>query len=63
MKKLHIEFDCIVTDKSAKELSDAPDICLCDNIAEALEITDECECVTNLKIIDCPCREKGGENE
>lgn len=50
MKKLHIEFDLIVTDKTAEELMDAPDICLTDNILEALDATDECESIENFKI-------------
>lgn len=50
MKKLHIEFDLIVTDKTANELMDAPELCLIDNILEALEATDECEYIENFKI-------------
>lgn len=50
MKKLHIEFDLIVTDKTANELMDAPEICLTDNILEALEATDGCEYIENFKI-------------
>lgn len=50
MKTIHIEVDCYVTDRTAQELTDAPDICLEDNIAEALDIKDECEYVYNLKI-------------
>ena len=60
MKKLHFEFDCIVTDKSYNEIMNAYEGCLEDNIAEALEITDECEYVENLVITDCPCHQKGG---
>lgn len=53
MKRLHIEFDCYVTDKNARELlNTVPNICLEDNIACALEITDECEYVENLKITE-----------
>lgn len=50
MKKLHIEFDLIVTDKTAEELTNAPEICLTDNILDALEATDECEYIENFKI-------------
>lgn len=50
MKKLHIEFDLIATDKTVTELADAPEICLTDNILEALEATDECEYIENFKI-------------
>lgn len=50
MKKLHIEFDLIVTDKTTEELMSIPDICLTDNILEALEATDECEYIENFKI-------------
>lgn len=47
MKKIHIGFDLIVTDRDAKELFDVPEICLQDNIMEALEIYDECEDIKN----------------
>lgn len=50
MKKLHIEFDLIVTDKTAEELMDTPEICLTDNILEAFEATNECEYIENFKI-------------
>ena len=50
MKKLHIEFDLITTDKTAVELTGAPEICLTDNILEALDATDECEYIENFKI-------------
>lgn len=50
MKKLHIEFDLIVTDKTASDIIDAPDICLIDNILEAIDATDECEDIKNFKI-------------
>lgn len=49
MKTIHIEVDCYVTDRTAQELMDAPTICLEDNIAAALDITDECEYVHNGK--------------
>lgn len=52
MKKLHVEFDLIVTDKTAEELAAAFDICLTDNILEALEATDECEYIENFKITE-----------
>ena len=57
MKKIHIEVDCDVTDRTAQELFEAPDICLEDNIGEALNIKDECEYVYNLKIT----KSEGGE--
>lgn len=50
MKKLHIEFDLIVTDKTAEELTDAPEICLTDNILDSLDATDECEYIENFRI-------------
>lgn len=50
MKTIHIEFDCCVTDRTAQELMDAQNICLEDNVAAALDITDDCECVYNIKI-------------
>lgn len=60
MKKIHIEVDCDVTDRTAQELFEAPDICLEDYIADALDIKDECEYVYNLKITKI---EEGGTNE
>lgn len=45
-----MEFDLIVTNKSAKELFDASEICLQDNIMEALDIYDECEHIENFKM-------------
>lgn len=59
MKTIHIEVDCYVTDRTAQELMDAPDICLEDNIADALDITDECEYVHNIKITKL----EGGDND
>ena len=50
MKRIRIIFDCIVTDKTAQELMDAPEICLQDNIMDALEIYDTCECALDLRI-------------
>ncbi len=50
MKKIHMEFDLIVTDKSAKELFDASEICLQDNIMESLDIYDEYEGIHNFKM-------------
>lgn len=50
MKKIHMEFDLIVTDKSAQELFDASEICMQDNIMEALDVYDECECIENFKM-------------
>lgn len=52
MKKLHIEFDLIVTDKTAEELTNAYEVCLTDNILQALEATDECEYIENFKITE-----------
>lgn len=45
MKTIHIEVDCYVTDRTAQELMDAQDICLEDNIADALDITGKGACV------------------
>lgn len=45
-----MEFDLIVTDRDAKDLFDASEICLQDNIMEALEIYDECEDIKNFKM-------------
>jgi hypothetical protein len=59
MKTIHIEVDCHVTDRTAQELMDAPDICLEDNIADALDITDECEYVHIIKITKL----EGGDND
>lgn len=50
MKKIHMEFDLIVTDRDAKYLFDASEISLQDNIMEALEIYDECEDIKNFKM-------------
>jgi hypothetical protein len=50
MKRIKIAFDCIVTDKTAQELMDAPEICVQDNIMDALEINDTCECALDLRI-------------
>lgn len=50
MKKLHIEFDLIASDKTATDIKDAFEVCLTDNILEALEATDECEFIENFKI-------------
>lgn len=50
MKKIHMEFDLIVTDRDAKDLFDASETSLQDNIMEALEIYDECENIENFKM-------------
>ncbi len=50
MKKLHIEFDLIATDKTAEELTSTPEICLTYSICDALEATDDCEYIENFKI-------------
>lgn len=50
MKKIHMEFDLIVTDRDAKDLFDASETSLQDNIMEALEICDECENIENFKM-------------
>ncbi len=52
MKRLHFEFDAVVTDKSAKELLEAYPGILEDNIGNALEIFDDNEEVYNLKITE-----------
>lgn len=61
MKKLHIEFDLIVTDKTAEELMDTPEICLTDNILEAFEATNECEYIENFKIHNLASDAEGDE--
>lgn len=50
MKKLHIDLDLIITDKTANDIMDTPEICLMDNILEAIDATDECEYIENFKI-------------
>ena len=50
MKKIHMEFDLIVTDRDAQDLFDASEVSLQDNIMEALEIYDECENIENFKM-------------
>lgn len=61
MKKLHIEFDLFAADKTAEGLTDTPEICLTDNILEALEATDECEYIDNFKIHNLTSDEEGEE--
>lgn len=50
MKRLHFEFDCLVTDRDAQDLANASEICLQDNIMEALELYDSCENIFNFKM-------------
>lgn len=50
MKKIHMEFDLIVTDRDAQDLFDVSEVSLQDNIMEALEIFDECENIENFKM-------------
>lgn len=52
MKKIHIKFDLIVTDRDAKDLFDASETSLQDNIMEALEIYDECDDIENFKMYE-----------
>lgn len=54
MKKLHFEFDAIVTDKDAEELLNCPEVIMEENIQFGLKIFDKCEYVDNLKITE-PC--------
>lgn len=52
MKKLHIEFDCIVTDSIAQEILSAP----CQNLencfTEALEIYEKDSYLSNVKVTE-----------
>lgn len=51
MKKLHIEIDCIITDRTIEKLqSYFPEESLIDNVIDALEMYDESEYISNLTI-------------
>lgn len=53
MKKLHVEFDAIVSDRTARELKDSFENVIIDNLWEALCLEQDEE-VENLKITEKP---------
>ncbi len=50
MKKIHMEFDLVVTDMDAQDLFDTPATSLKDCILFGLEIFDEYENIENFKM-------------
>lgn len=54
MKKLHVEFDAVVSDRTAKEFKEWPyEVVLLDNLHDALELESDEE-TENLKITEKP---------
>lgn len=56
MKKLHVKFDCVVTDKNAEELLNASDVVLEEIFETALEAFDKGEYVANVKVCSVESR-------
>ena len=50
MKKIHMEFDLVVTERDAQDLFDTPATSLKDCILFGLEIFEECENIENFKM-------------